>query len=167
MNSQQKLRAEIISIGDELSSGQRLDTNSQWLSQRLNDLGITTVFHSTVGDDLQANVDVFRTAAARVDVIIATGGLGPTADDLTREAIGVAFERSLELRPEALAHIESLFATQAAYAGTQSRPSHVSRGSSHHRQSPRLRTRYRPDGKHFGCESSTFRSHLFSTGSSG
>ncbi len=104
------LRAEVISIGDELTSGQRLDTNSQWISQRLNDLGIQTMFHSTVGDDLEANVDVFRTAARRADVVVASGGLGPTADDLTREAMALAFARPLELRREALDHIESLFA---------------------------------------------------------
>jgi nicotinamide-nucleotide amidase len=104
------LRAEILSIGDELSSGQRLDTNSQALSQRLSDLGIQVRYHTTVGDDLADNIQVFRTAAQRADVVIATGGLGPTADDLTREAISEAFGLPLELRPEALAHIESLFA---------------------------------------------------------
>ena len=77
--------AEIISIGDELTSGQRLDTNSQWLSQRLGELGIPVMFHTTVGDDLDANIAVFRAAIARTDVVVATGGLGPTADDLTRE----------------------------------------------------------------------------------
>lgn len=104
------LSAEIMSIGDELTSGQRLDTNSQYLSQRLSDLGIQVRYHTTIGDELADNVDAFRIAAKRVDVVIATGGLGPTADDLTREAISEAFGLALELRPEALAHIESLFA---------------------------------------------------------
>jgi nicotinamide-nucleotide amidase len=103
------LLAEILSIGDELTSGQRLDTNSQYLSQRLSDLGIQVRYHTTIGDELADNVDAFRIAAKRADVVIATGGLGPTADDLTREAISEAFELPLELRPEALAHIESLF----------------------------------------------------------
>jgi nicotinamide-nucleotide amidase len=106
------LRAEILSIGDELTSGQRLDTNSKWLSERLGDLGIKTAFHSTVGDSMDDNVDVFRTASRRADIVIATGGLGPTADDLTREAIAIAFDAPLELRPEALQHIESLFSTR-------------------------------------------------------
>ncbi len=54
------MRAEIISIGDELTSGQRLDTNSQWLSQRLGELGVRVAFHTTVGDDLETNVAAFR-----------------------------------------------------------------------------------------------------------
>ena len=57
--------AEIISIGDELTSGQRLDTNSQWLSERLGELGIRVVFHTTVADDIEANVRVFREAFER------------------------------------------------------------------------------------------------------
>ena len=104
-----ELRAEIISIGDELTSGQRLDTNSRWLSEQLGNLGVKTVFHTTVGDSMADNVDAFRTAARRVDIVVATGGLGPTADDLTREAMAEAFHSPLELRPDALAHIESLF----------------------------------------------------------
>ncbi len=104
------LRAEILSIGDELTSGQRLDTNSQWLSEQLGNLGIKTVFHTTVGDSMSDNVDAFRTAARRADIVVATGGLGPTADDLTREAMAEAFRLQLEIRPEALEHIESLFA---------------------------------------------------------
>ncbi len=104
------MRAEIISIGDELTSGQRLDTNSQWLSVQLSDLGVQTAFHTTIGDSITDNIDAFRTAARRVDVVLCTGGLGPTADDLTREAMAEAFGKALELRPEAVAHIESLFA---------------------------------------------------------
>ncbi len=103
------MRAEIISIGDELTSGQRLDTNSRWLSEQLGNLGVKTAFHTTVGDCMSDNVDAFRTASRRVDIVVATGGLGPTADDLTREAMADAFHAPLELRPEALAHIESLF----------------------------------------------------------
>ena len=61
--------AEVISIGDELTSGQRLDTNSQWLSQQLGDLGVRVLYHTTVGDDLAANVDVFRNAVRRADQI--------------------------------------------------------------------------------------------------
>ncbi len=104
------LRAEIISIGDELTSGQRLDTNSKWLSEQLGNLGVKTAFHTTIGDSMPDNVDAFRTAARRVDIVVATGGLGPTADDLTREAMADAFQAPLELRQEALQHIESLFA---------------------------------------------------------
>ncbi len=105
-----EIRAEVISIGDELTSGQRLDTNSQWIATQLGELGVRTMFHTTVADDLDSNVDVFRIAASRVDFVICTGGLGPTADDLTRQAIASAFDLPLELYPDTLAQIESLFA---------------------------------------------------------
>jgi nicotinamide-nucleotide amidase len=104
------MRAEIISIGDELTSGQRLDTNSQWLSQRLNELGVPVAFHTTVGDDLEANVAAFRTAINRADLVVASGGLGPTADDLTREALAIAAGVDLVQDDDSLAHIRNLFA---------------------------------------------------------
>src|SRR2546429_2532478 len=80
------MKAEIISIGSELTSGQNLDTNSQWLSRRLAEIGIAVGWHTTIADDLPINVDAFRIAAQRAPLVIATGGLGPTQDDLTREA---------------------------------------------------------------------------------
>ncbi len=104
------MRAEIISIGDELTSGQRLDTNSQWLSQRLGEIGVPVVAHATVADDRQANVEVFRQAIARADVVISTGGLGPTADDLTREVLAEVGGVELALDPAQLEHIKALFA---------------------------------------------------------
>jgi nicotinamide-nucleotide amidase len=103
------MKAEIISVGDELTSGQRLDTNSQLISRRLGDLGISVRYHTTVGDELADNVSAFRIAAGRSDIVIISGGLGPTADDLTREAMAEAFGRPLEFRPEAMEHIENLF----------------------------------------------------------
>lgn len=104
------MHAEIISIGDELTSGQRLDTNSQWLSQRLGELGVATRFHTTVADDLGSNVAVFRAAVARADIVISTGGLGPTADDLTRDALAQLVGRPLVRDEASLEHIKSLFA---------------------------------------------------------
>lgn len=104
------MRAEIISIGDELASGQRLDTNSQWLSQRLGELGIPVHYHTTVADELEVNIEVFRQAVGRADVVVATGGLGPTADDLTREALAMMLGVELELDPPSLDHIRALFA---------------------------------------------------------
>jgi nicotinamide-nucleotide amidase len=103
------MRAEIISIGDELTSGQRLDTNSQWLSQRLGELGVPVAFHTTVGDDLETNGAAFRTAIDRADIVVATGGLGPTADDLTREALAAAAGVDLVQDDAALEHIRNLF----------------------------------------------------------
>lgn len=104
------LTCEIISIGDEMTSGARLDTNAQWLSRRVGELGVTVEFHTTVGDTLSHNVDVFRTAAQRADVVVATGGLGPTRDDLTREALAAVVGRPLEFRDSAMQHIEAMFA---------------------------------------------------------
>ncbi len=104
------MQAEVIAIGDELTSGQRLDTNSQWISQRLNDLGIRVLYHTTVGDDLVAGVEVFRIALGRADLVVSSGGLGPTADDLTREAVSQAVGAELVMNQEALDHIRALFA---------------------------------------------------------
>ena len=103
------IRAEIIAIGDELSSGVRLDTNSQWISQRLDQLGIQTAFHSTVGDDLEDMLAAFETAAGRADLIFTTGGLGPTADDLTRNVIAQLGGVELELNQRVLQHIKSMY----------------------------------------------------------
>ena len=104
------MHAEILAIGDEITSGQLLDTNSQWLSQRLEELGIRVLYHTTVGDELQAITDVFRLAIDRADVIIATGGLGPTADDLTRQAIADATGSRLVIDAASLAHVRDIFA---------------------------------------------------------
>jgi nicotinamide-nucleotide amidase len=101
---------EIIAIGDEITTGQRIDTNSAWIAERLGDLGVVVRYHSTVGDDLAANVRVFREAMDRADVVITTGGLGPTADDLTRQAWAETLGVPLERNDAALAHIQSLFA---------------------------------------------------------
>ena len=104
------MNAEIIAIGDEITSGQSLDTNSQWLSQRLEELGVRVLYHSTVGDELTPGVEVFRHAIGRADVVVATGGLGPTADDLTREALAQATGRPLHLDADVLASIRERFA---------------------------------------------------------
>jgi nicotinamide-nucleotide amidase len=104
------MRAEIISIGDEITTGQRLDTNSQWLAERLLESGVPVAFHTTVGDQLADNVLVFRQACERADIVVATGGLGPTADDLTREALASVAGVSLVQDDASLAHIKALFA---------------------------------------------------------
>jgi competence/damage-inducible protein CinA-like protein len=104
------MRAEIIAIGDELTSGQRLDTNSQWLAERLLELGVPVAFHTTVGDVLADNVEVFRRAAERAEIVVASGGLGPTADDLTRHALAEVAGVELVRNDAALAHIQALFA---------------------------------------------------------
>jgi nicotinamide-nucleotide amidase len=103
------MKSEIISIGSELTSGQNLDTNGQWLSRRLAEIGIPVGWHTTVADDLEDNVNAFRIAAGRARLVLITGGLGPTQDDLTREALARAAGLELVLHPESLDHIQEMF----------------------------------------------------------
>lgn len=102
-------KAEVIAIGDELTSGVRLDTNTQWLSQRLGELGIEIGFHTTVGDDLEDMKQVFERATQRADLIVCTGGLGPTADDLTRHAMAEIAGEKLVLNESVLNHIKAMY----------------------------------------------------------
>jgi nicotinamide-nucleotide amidase len=104
------MQAEIISVGTELTTGASLDTNSQWLSLELAAIGISVVYHSTVADDQAAIVGVIRTAASRANVVILTGGLGPTLDDLTRQALADVLGVELVLHAASLDFIRALFA---------------------------------------------------------
>jgi len=104
------MNAEIIVTGDEILSGRILDTNSQWLSVRLESMGIRVLYHTAVGDELEAIAQVFRIAFDRADVVISTGGLGPTEDDLTREGLAEAVGRPLREDPEVLEYLRDLFA---------------------------------------------------------
>ncbi len=101
--------AEIIAIGSELTCGSKLDTNSQWLSRELESLGWTVARHTTLSDDMQAIVNEFRAAAERARVVLITGGLGPTLDDITRDALAEAFQQPLIRDAESLQQIEALF----------------------------------------------------------
>jgi nicotinamide-nucleotide amidase len=103
-------KAEILSIGSEITSGQNLDTNSQWLSRRLAEIGIPVAYHTTVADDLDANLDVFATAARRANLILCSGGLGPTQDDLTREVLARLAGVELVLDETSLRQIQEMFA---------------------------------------------------------
>lgn len=103
------MSAEIIAIGSELTTGAKLDTNSQWLSLELSEVGIAVKYHQTMADDLAAMVEVFRTAAARSDLVLITGGLGPTLDDLTRQALADLAGVDLVLDEESLLVIRRMF----------------------------------------------------------
>ncbi len=103
------MKSEIISIGSEITSGQNLDTNSQWLSRRLAEIGVPVGWHTTVADDLDANIEAFRIAAGRADLVLITGGLGPTQDDLTREALAKAAGVELIFHQELYDQIEGMF----------------------------------------------------------
>lgn len=104
------LRAEVVAIGDELVTGERLDTNSQWISRELALLGVPTGFHTTIGDGIDDGVAALRAACARAGVVVVTGGLGPTADDLTRDVLAAVAGVALETCPRALADVEARFA---------------------------------------------------------
>lgn len=97
-------------MGDELICGYRLDTNSQAISRRLASLPVEVVLHLSVGDDLEAIQRGLHTALAAADVVILTGGLGPTEDDLTRQAVAAYFGLQLAENAEALARIRERFA---------------------------------------------------------
>jgi nicotinamide-nucleotide amidase len=104
------MHAEIISIGTEFTTGAKLDTNSQWLSLELLAVGIPVHYHVTVADDLAANENVFRAAVDRSDIVLITGGLGPTLDDLTRDAIAGMTGTKLVLHEPSLEIIRGMFA---------------------------------------------------------
>jgi nicotinamide-nucleotide amidase len=103
------MKCEILSIGSELTSGQNLDTNSQWLSRRLAEIGIAVGWHTTIADDLDANIEAFRIAGRRAGLVLATGGLGPTQDDLTREVLARVAGVELVENAESLRQIEEMF----------------------------------------------------------
>ncbi len=103
------MNAEIISIGSELLLGQILDTNTSWIARKLAETGVELVRTSTVGDNLQEIKEVIRDAIARSHLVITTGGIGPTEDDLTREAVAEVFNRRLQFQPHLMEQIEALF----------------------------------------------------------
>ena len=102
--------AELLTIGTELLLGQIVDTNASWMSQRLAEAGIDVFYKSTVGDNWGRIEAAIRLAMSRADVIIMTGGLGPTEDDLTREVLAAVLDRPLHLDPDILRAIEERFA---------------------------------------------------------
>ncbi len=104
------MNAVILAIGDELITGQTVDTNSAYLACELGQRGIAVLAHQTVGDDVEAIAHAIKNAAERADVIIATGGLGPTEDDLTRQAIARVLNVPLELDEASLEEIKARFA---------------------------------------------------------
>jgi len=103
------MKAEIITIGDELLYGQIQDFNSSFISERLNAEGVEVVFKTCVGDDINRIAEAFNIARLRADVIIASGGLGPTLDDLTKKAMVKVFKRNLVFHQEILKQIEDAF----------------------------------------------------------
>lgn len=101
--------AEIFSQGEEVVGGQIVDSNAAWLSQRLVELGFAVKRHTAVGDDLEDLKRLLSEIAERADCCICTGGLGPTVDDLTAEAVAQAFSMPLRFDPVAYQQIERFF----------------------------------------------------------
>ncbi len=94
------MRAEIIGVGTEILLGQITNSNAQWISERLAEIGVDVLHHQVVGDKEERIANAFRLALSRADVVIATGGLGPTQDDITREGLAAALGLRLTPRKE-------------------------------------------------------------------
>jgi nicotinamide-nucleotide amidase len=105
----QAVKAEIIAIGDELLYGQIMDTNSHWISQELDAVGVRLVRKTTVGDNRTDILTAFEEASKRADLILITGGLGPTQDDLTKPLLAEYFGCDIVEVPEAVAAVSSYF----------------------------------------------------------
>ncbi len=103
------MRAIILSIGDELVLGQTVDTNSAWLSQQLAAVGVAIEGHATVSDDQAAIERAIRDALPRCDVLIISGGIGPTPDDLTRQALAAVMNEPLEMSAQWLSTLQKFF----------------------------------------------------------
>src|SRR3954452_21736886 len=104
------MKAEFLSIGSGLTTGQNLDTNAQWLSLRLAEVGIPVGWHTTIADDLDDNLEAFRIATRRAGLVLATGGLGPTQDDLTREVLAKVAGVELVFDEASFRTIQDMFA---------------------------------------------------------
>jgi nicotinamide-nucleotide amidase len=101
--------AEILTVGTEMLLGDLVDTNSAYLGGRLAALGVSVYRHTTVGDNVARITAALREAASRADLVITTGGLGPTSDDLTNQCLGEAAGREMVEYPEARRHVDEMF----------------------------------------------------------
>lgn len=106
------MKAQILAIGTELAIGQAVDTNSAWLAQQLAAVGIHTARHVTVADDLADITEAIREAAGSAELVLISGGLGPTADDLTRDALAAAMGVELVFNPTCYEQIAAYFASR-------------------------------------------------------
>jgi nicotinamide-nucleotide amidase len=106
------VQAEVIAVGSELLLGQIVDTNSAVIARHFASIGLNLFYKTTVGDNLARTTAVIRQALDRSDVVVTTGGIGPTADDITREAVAAATGRALIFSDELLRQIEAYFASR-------------------------------------------------------
>ena len=115
------MNAEIVATGTELLLGELVDTNSAYIARRLREIGVNVYFKTTVGDNLERIARVLDIALSRADVVITTGGLGPTVDDVTREAVARVTGCPLELDERQLKRIEAMFARWGRQMGANNR----------------------------------------------
>lgn len=108
-NGKQIDSAEIVTIGTEMLLGDLVDTNTAWISQRLAELGVAIYRHTTVGDNTRRIVDALREASSRSTLVITTGGLGPTSDDLTNACLSTLTGREMVEYQEARDHVDEMF----------------------------------------------------------
>ena len=104
------MKTEIITIGDELLIGQVVDTNSVWMAKELNKIGFDVFRITTIGDEREELLEAFETALNRVDVVLVTGGIGPTNDDITKKTLCEFFNTGLVFDESVLKNIEEMFA---------------------------------------------------------
>lgn len=120
----------MVSVGTELLLGQITDTNATYICRRLAECGIPVYFRQTVGDNFRRVQEAFRLAWSRAELVLFTGGLGPTEDDLTKEAVADALGAELVEDPESLAHLEQFFARRGrAMTPNQRRQALIPRGA--------------------------------------
>lgn len=112
MTTTKEIRAELLTIGDEILYGQIVDTNSQWMGAELSKVGIRVIRTTTVGDVAGEILTAFAEAEQRADIILITGGLGPTSDDLTKPCLAEYFDCELRIHDEALAEVTEFFASR-------------------------------------------------------
>lgn len=112
------MQAEIITIGDEILIGQITDTNSKWIAEELNKIGVSVYQMTSIQDEKQHILSAVREAQSHADIVIVTGGLGPTKDDITKHSLAEYFDSELEINTEVEDHIRQLF-ERANYAFTE------------------------------------------------
>ncbi len=121
------MQAEIVVIGTELLLGQIIDTNAAYLAQQLSNIGINLYYKSTVGDNKGRIVEVLKLATGRSDIVITTGGIGPTLDDMTRESVAEVLGVFLELHPHLLEQIKGMMGSR--YTENNARQAHIPAGA--------------------------------------
>ena len=121
------MQAEIVVIGTELLLGQIIDTNGAYLAQQLSSIGIDLYYKSAVGDNKRRIVETLKMASERSELVLTTGGIGPTLDDMTRESVAEVLHVPLELQPHLLEQIKAMMG--ARYTENNARQAHIPAGA--------------------------------------